>query len=57
MNDILALAVTKELEGKAAGDVIEVLIDCNQMHGPRDESLVLTELCEKDTIQTNNVLL
>jgi FKBP-type peptidyl-prolyl cis-trans isomerase SlyD len=32
-----------ELEGKTAGDVIEVPIDCNQLYGPRDESLVLTE--------------
>ena len=44
VNDILAPAVTKELEGKAAGDVIEVPIDCNQIYGPRDESLVFTDL-------------
>ena len=36
----------KELEGKAAGEVIEVPIDCNQLYGPRDESLVITERLE-----------
>ncbi len=42
-NDILLPMVTKELEGKAAGDVIEVPIDCDQIYGPRDESLVFTD--------------
>ena len=42
-NEILAPSVMKELEGKASGDVIEVPIDCNQLYGPRDESLVITE--------------
>ena len=43
VNEILAPTVMAELEGKAAGDVIEVPIDCNQLYGPRDESLVITE--------------
>ena len=42
-NEILAPSVMKELEGKVQGDVIEVPIDCNQLYGPRDESLVITE--------------
>lgn len=42
-NEILAPSVMKELEGKATGEVIEVPIDCNQLYGPRDESLVITE--------------
>ncbi len=42
-NDILAPAVRKELEGKSAGEVIEVPIDCDQIYGPRDESLVFTD--------------
>ncbi len=42
-NEILAPSVHKELEGKSAGDVIEVPIDGNQIFGPRDESLVFTE--------------
>jgi FKBP-type peptidyl-prolyl cis-trans isomerase SlyD len=42
-NEILAPAVMAELEGKAAGEVIEVPIDCNQIYGPRDESLVITD--------------
>lgn len=42
-NEILAPSVHKELEGKFAGDVIEVPIDGNQIFGPRDDSLVVTE--------------
>ncbi len=43
VNEILAPAVTAELEGRLPGDVIEVPIDCNQLYGPRDESLVIIE--------------
>ena len=46
VNEILAPAVTAELEGKAKGDIIEVTIDCNELYGPRDESLVITERIE-----------
>ena len=42
-NEILAPSVHRELEGKAAGDVIEVPIDGNQIFGPRDESLVFSD--------------
>ena len=42
-NEVLAPSVHKELEGKAAGDVIEVPIDGNRIFGPRDESLVFTD--------------
>jgi FKBP-type peptidyl-prolyl cis-trans isomerase SlyD len=42
-NEILAPSVHKELEGKSAGDVIEVTIDGSQIFGPRDESLVFTD--------------
>ena len=42
-NEILAPAVMSELEGKTVGEVIEVSIDCNQIYGPRDESLVITD--------------
>ena len=42
-NEILAPAVMAELEGKTAAEVIEVPIDCNQLYGPRDESLVITD--------------
>jgi FKBP-type peptidyl-prolyl cis-trans isomerase SlyD len=42
-NEILAPTVHKELEGKCAGDVIEVPIDGNRIFGPRDESLVFTD--------------
>ncbi|MBT7956883.1 MAG: peptidylprolyl isomerase [Rhodospirillaceae bacterium] len=46
VNDILAPAVKKELEGKSAGDAIEVPIDCDVIYGPRDESLVFTDRLE-----------
>jgi FKBP-type peptidyl-prolyl cis-trans isomerase SlyD len=45
-NEILAPSVHKELEGKAAGDVIEVPIDGSRVFGPRDESLVFTDRIE-----------
>ncbi len=45
-NEILAPSIHKELEGKSAGDVIEVPIDGNQIFGPRDESLVFTDHIE-----------
>ena len=45
-NEILAPSVHRELEGKAAGDVIEVPIDGNQIFGPRDESLVFSDRLE-----------
>ncbi len=42
-NEILAPSVHKELEGRCAGDIIEVAIDGNQIFGPRDESLVFSD--------------
>jgi len=45
-NEILAPSVHKELEGRCAGDVIEVPIDGNRIFGPRDESLVFTDHIE-----------
>ena len=45
-NEILAPSVHKELEGKCAGDVIEVPIDGSRIFGPRDESLVFTDRIE-----------
>jgi FKBP-type peptidyl-prolyl cis-trans isomerase SlyD len=45
-NEILAPSVHRELEGKSAGDVIEVPIDGNQIFGARDESLVFTDHIE-----------
>ena len=46
VTEALAPQVTAELEGKAAGDVIEVPIDCNNLYGERDESLVITDAIE-----------
>jgi FKBP-type peptidyl-prolyl cis-trans isomerase SlyD len=42
-NEILAPSVHAELEGRCAGDVIEVVIDGNQIFGPRDEALVFSD--------------
>jgi FKBP-type peptidyl-prolyl cis-trans isomerase SlyD len=42
-NEILAPSVHRELEGKSAGEIIEVEIDGNQIFGPRDESLVFSD--------------
>ncbi len=42
-NEILAPSVHMQLEGRSAGDVIDVVIDGNQIFGPRDESLVFTD--------------
>ena len=45
-NEILAPSVHRELEGKSAGDTMEVVIDGNQIFGPRDESLVFSDHLE-----------
>ena len=45
-NEILAPSVHRELEGRSAGEVIEVTIDGNQIFGPRDESLVFSDHVE-----------
>lgn len=45
-NEILAPSVHMELEGKNAGETINVPIDGNQIFGPRDESLVFTDHIE-----------
>ena len=45
-NEILAPSVHRQLEGKRAGDTIEVVIDGNQFFGPRDESLVFSDRIE-----------
>ena len=40
--EILAPAVMAQLEGRAAGEIFEVPLDCNEVYGPRDEELVIT---------------
>ena len=44
--EILAPSVHAQLEGRSAGDVIEVPIDGSQIFGPRDESLVFSDAIE-----------
>lgn len=46
VNEILSPQVMAELEGRAAGETIEVPIDCNAIYGSRDESLVITDHIE-----------
>ncbi len=43
VTSVLSPQVMSELENRSAGDVIEVPIDCNDIYGPRDESLVITD--------------
>ena len=45
-SDVLSSNVTEELEGKSVGDTIRLPIDCDQLYGPRDESLVFTDHLE-----------
>ena len=46
MNDVLSEEVTKELDGKKVGDIIEVPVDTTLLYGERDESLVFTDRIE-----------
>jgi len=45
-NEILSPSVHKALEGRRAGELIEVPIDGNRIFGARDESLVFTDRLE-----------
>jgi FKBP-type peptidyl-prolyl cis-trans isomerase SlyD len=45
-NEILSPSAHKQLEGKCAGERIEVPIDGHRIFGPRDESLVFTDRLE-----------
>ena len=45
-NAVLMPQVMAELEGKSAGEIISVPIDCKQLYGSRDESLVITDFIE-----------
>ena len=46
VNDVLSEDVTKALEGKKVGDIIEVPVDTKLLYGERDESLVFTDRIE-----------
>ncbi len=45
-NDVLAESVLGKLDGKMAGDTIDLPIDCDKLYGPRDESLVFIDAIE-----------
>ena len=46
VNDVLNEQVTRHLDGKKVGDIIEVPVDTKQLYGERDESLVFTDNIE-----------
>jgi len=46
VNDVLSETVTKQLDGKKVGDIIEVPVDTKLLYGERDESLVFTDRIE-----------
>lgn len=46
VNDVLSEDVTKHLDGKKVGDIIDVPIDTKLLFGERDESLVFTDHIE-----------
>ncbi|MGB5562613.1 MAG: peptidylprolyl isomerase [Sedimenticolaceae bacterium] len=46
VNDVLSEEVTKYLDGKKVGDIIEVPLDTKSLYGERDESLVFTDHIE-----------
>jgi FKBP-type peptidyl-prolyl cis-trans isomerase SlyD len=46
-NEILSPFVHTQLEGRSAGEIIEVPIDGNRIFGARDESLVFTDRNDK----------
>ena len=54
-NEVLAPFVHSQLEGKKAGEIIDVPIDGNAIYGPRDESLVFTDKVENVPEEYRNV--
>ena len=46
VNDVLSEQVTKHLDGRKVGDIIEVPVDTKLLYGERDESLVFTDRLE-----------
>jgi FKBP-type peptidyl-prolyl cis-trans isomerase SlyD len=43
VNDILNEQVTRQLDGKKVGDIVEIPVDTSLLYGERDESLVFTD--------------
>ena len=43
VNDVLSEDVTKYLDGKKVGDIIDIPVDTKLLYGERDESLVFTD--------------
>ncbi len=43
---VLSSHVTDQLDGREVGDVIKIPINCDELYGPRDESLVFTDRIE-----------
>ena len=55
-NQLLLEAVQEQLEGKRAGETIDVPVDCNKLYGPRDEALVFTDRIENAASNQDAVL-
>lgn len=43
VNDVISEQVSKQLDGKKVGDIIEVPVDTRLLYGERDEALVFTD--------------
>ena len=54
-NEVLAPRVMAELEGRSAGETIKIPIDCTDLYGPRDESLVITDRIENVPVEYREV--
>lgn len=46
VNDVLSEQVQAQLRGKKVGDTVDIPIDVDKVYGPRDESLVFTDLID-----------
>ena len=55
LNEVLLPDVMEELEGKSAGHVLEVPFNGDDVFGPRDETLVFTDLIENVPEEYRNV--
>lgn len=54
-NAVLAPQVMAALAGKSAGETIKIPIDCTDLYGPRDESLVITDFIDNVPVEYREV--
>ncbi len=55
VSDILSPEVAMELVGHTQGDVVELSINCDEIYGPRDESLVFTDFIDNVPVDYRKV--